>query len=378
MLQRFFDRLVEIWDWWRHALGFDRVNKRIRSEDTAGHGFFWRVGYFLRPLIALLIIIYIGTLTWRFAINRGEDLAYPKAVLTASAAAPQTAECPRSRMVDMSVDILDQLVNRNDWAPGTPQYKIGYFGLLSFAATPFYDNKASFQSGALSAVRRVGIEMNDTLGRVRGTSAADPDLGAARSALQWNETAWLVNFDGNQLVSTSAAGAYRDAMASFEAYNTSLGTCDSLFDARADNLFQLLDRIANDLGSTIDRLAKRSQGTRYDPKADVFVDAEGNNLGWFDMRADNIFSEARGQMYAYHGLLQAARVDFADTIQNRGLDAIWDLMEQHVAEAAVLSPLIISNGREDGFLMPDHLSVMAENMLRARTNIVEIREILDR
>ena len=53
-------------------------------------------------------------------------------------------------------------------------------------------------------------------------------------------------------------------------------------------------------------------------------------------------------------------------------------MEAHVAEAANLSPLIVSNGREDGFMMPDHLSVMAENILRARANMTELRDILAR
>ena len=53
-------------------------------------------------------------------------------------------------------------------------------------------------------------------------------------------------------------------------------------------------------------------------------------------------------------------------------------MEARIAETASLSPLIVSNGREDGFMMPDHLSAMAENVLRARANIVELRDILAR
>ena len=57
---------------------------------------------------------------------------------------------------------------------------------------------------------------------------------------------------------------------------------------------------------------------------------------------------------------------------------VWDRMEARVAETAALSPLIVSNGREDGFMMPDHLSAMAENVLRARANLVELREILNR
>ena len=127
-----------------------------------------------------------------------------------------------------------------------------------------------------------------------------------------------------------------------------------------------------------DQLAKRSQGVKYDPRSDTFAEAGGNDLGWFDFRADNLFHQARGQMFAYHGLLQAMRMDFARVIERRDLADVWDRMEQHTAEAAALKPLIVSNGREDGLFMPDHLSVMAQKMLRARANMVELRDILDR
>jgi hypothetical protein len=53
-------------------------------------------------------------------------------------------------------------------------------------------------------------------------------------------------------------------------------------------------------------------------------------------------------------------------------------MEAHLAEGARLNPTIVSNGREDGLMAPDHLSVMGEKVLRARANLVELRDILDR
>jgi hypothetical protein len=43
-----------------------------------------------------------------------------------------------------------------------------------------------------------------------------------------------------------------------------------------------------------------------------------------------------------------------------------------------LSPTIVSNGREDGMSMRDHLTVMAENVLRARANLTELRDVLKR
>lgn len=382
-MTRLFDWLVETWDRLRGLFGFHRLTKKGRGADLEGSGLLRRIGYFVRPVIVLIVLIYLGSMIWRFSYIRGHDLGYPQQVAAEAALAAEGAPAPAcapSRMVQTQQALIDMLVNKNDWTPATPQYRIGFFGLLSWERTPFFDNKASFQKGALIALRRVSIELTDTLGRVRGTSGADPDLEAARGELQRDEQTWIFNPFDNQrpLLSTSAASSYRNAIDLFGRYNARLATCEALFDARADNLFQLFDRITKDLGSTVDQIATRSQGEVYDVESNTFIDGEGNDWGWFDMRADNLFHEARGKMYAYHGLLQAARDDFADVIGNRNLGDVWDRMEAHVAEAAVLAPLIVSNGREDGFAMPDHLSVMAENILSARANMTELRDILAR
>lgn len=391
-MTRFFDWLVEYWDRLRGFFGFHRLTKKGRGDDLVGRGFLRRIGYFIRPVIMLIVLIYLGTMIWRFSFVRGETLDYPQTILTAAnpVATGQETEagggtagantCARSRIVQVEQALIDLLVNQNDWAPATPQYKFGLFGVIPWEATPFFDNKASFQTGALGAVRRVSIELTDTLGRIRGTSGADPALEAARGELQRDEQTWIFNpFDSKRpLLATSAASSYANAIKQFEDYNDRLAACEALFDARADNLYQLLDRITKDLGSTVDRVARRSQGEVYDVATHTFVDGEGNDRGWFDLRADNFFHEARGKMYAYHGLLQAARIDFAEVIEKRDLADVWDRMEAHVAEAANLSPWIVSNGREDGFLMPDHLSVMGENILRARANMTELRDILAR
>lgn len=391
-MTRLFDWLVETWDRLRAFLGFHRLTKKGRGDDLQRRGFIRRVIYFVRPIVMLLVLIYLGTMIWRFSWIRGEDLNYPQMALTQVKAVPANEQtepesgdqsiltCAPSQIVVMQQSLIDLVVNQNDWAPATPQYKMGFFGLIDWADTPFFDNKASFQIGVIGAVRRTAVELTDTLGRVRGTSAANPDLEAARGALQRNEQTWRINPFDDRLPfwDTPAAVSYENARRLYGEFNKSLAACDALFDARADNLFQMLDRVTKDLGSTVDQVARRSQGQVYDVSTHSFVDGEGNDAGWFDMKADNLFNEARGRMYAYHGLMQGARIDFADVIEKRDLSDVWDRMEAHIAEAAVLSPLIVSNGREDGFAMPDHLSVMAENILRARANMTELRDILAR
>lgn len=388
-MTRFFDWLVEVWDRIRGFLGFHRLTRKGRGDDLVGRGFVRRTFYFVRPLLMLFVIAYLGAMIWRFEWMRGEDLSYPQTVITATqgvsaGAAIEGADgaksCAPSQIVRVEQALLDMLVNQNDWAPATPQYKYGFFFFLPWEATPFFDNKASFQKGVLSSVRRFSLELTDTLGRVRGTSGADPDLEAARGLLQLDDRTWIFNpFDARlPLLATSAASSYRSAIRQFGEYNDRLATCEALFDARADNLYELLDRVTKDIGSTVDQLAKRSQSRSYNVKTHAYTDATGTSRGWFDMQADNYFNRARGQMYAYHGLMQAARIDFADVVAQRNLGDVWDRMEAHIAEAAALSPLIVSNGREDGMFTPAHLSAMAQKMLRARANMTELRDILAR
>ncbi len=382
------NRMMDGWDRVRRALGFDRLSKQARRDAAERFSTFKRVMFYARPVIAIVVIVYYVTLLFRISFIHGDELTYPQQIITTATERIPPGErnptdpttCGPSKVAMMTSYIVDVLINQNTWAPADPQFKIGFFGILSFPPTPWFDNKASFQIGAMRAVRRISIELVDLLGRARGTSAPDPDLVDARGSLQWNERAWIINpFDSRlPFLSTSAAGSYRDGKARLDSFNERLMACQALYDARSDNLFQLLDRIANDVGGMTDQLATRSKGLRWDVTLKQMVPGDGNNRGFFDFRADNLFYEAHGMIWAYHGILQGMRADFQVVIRQANLDQIWDRMETHIAEAASLKPLIVSNGREDSMFMPDHLSAMAANLLRARANMTELREILNR
>lgn len=395
-MTRVIDFILDIWERIMRLLGLDRVTKRGRAqasfEDRSPLSRLWGL---LRPAIVLAMIAWFGACIWRFSYIRDFDMGYPQAAMTnigvpvaagrqiEAGGAAGAKTCAPSRIVENQIAMIDQLVNRNDWAAASPMYKLGFFGLIEFEDTPFFDNKMSFQLGALDMLRLMAIELQDSLGRTRGTSSVDTDLQGAQSRLRVNERAWVFNnpFDKQlNTFQTSAAGSYRGAIELYRRYNERLTACDALFDARADNLFTMLNRASSDLGSISERLAQRARGEEWNPETHVFAPTagDGNDRGWFDMRADNLFHVSRGRMYALHGLLQGAKADFADVIANRDLTDVWARMEAHVAEAAVLNPQVVSNGRADGTLAPDHLSVMAAHVLRARANMVELRSILDR
>ncbi len=76
--------------------------------------------------------------------------------------------------------------------------------------------------------------------------------------------------------------------------------------------------------------------------------------------------------------MTAARHDFQAVIQSRGLTQLWNNLTEQFKSALKIQPLIISNGREDGWIMPTHLATMGFYVLRVRSNLVEVREIVDR
>ena len=53
-------------------------------------------------------------------------------------------------------------------------------------------------------------------------------------------------------------------------------------------------------------------------------------------------------------------------------------MEEQTRSALRIQPAVVSNGAEDGWLMPSHLITMGFYILRVRSNLVEISNVLSR
>lgn len=354
-------------------------------------------GLILKAVVGLAIVCFVGLYAYFFYVTqfwRDFDPDYPTRVAASSttvqaknalagdpivaatapatdtgtqapaaAATSQTAPapqvCKRSEIAAVAADLIDFNVNRNAWISSMLVSKLGFFG-VPWRNTPFFDNKAAFQLGINQVLRRTTTELVDTLGRARGTSRIDQNLQDARTAMAWDEDAWYIGVRGPTRPTPSV---YRDGIAKLRAFNATLEKCQATFDARADNLLQFLDRIAGDMGSTSDIL--RSQ-------------IEASDAGWFDPRADDRFWFAYGQLYAYYGILSATRDDFSSVIRERNLATLWDTMQTQMRDALNMQPWIISNGNESSFLFPSHLATMGFNLLRARSQIVEIRSVLDR
>ncbi len=322
------------------------------------------VGAALLVLIGLYANFFYATQWWNnFNPNYPDTYSFDKRnvsageQVTAGAGTDTAKTCGNSAIAQVAADLTDFNVNQNAWVSSMILYKLGLFG-IDWDSTPFFDNKASFQRGINQAVRRTATELADNLGRVRTTSQIDGNLQEARGQLQYDESIWYISRNG---MTATTPSVYRRAIANLRAFNSRLETCQTVFDARADNLKQYIDRIASDIGSTSAILKDR---------------AEHYNNGWFDFRADDRYWFAYGQLYAYYGLMKGAQADFEDVIKEKHLQNLWDTMDQQFTSALRIQPFIIANGREDGWIFPTHLTTMGFYVLRVRSNLVEISNVL--
>jgi len=58
------------------------------------------------------------------------------------------------------------------------------------------------------------------------------------------------------------------------------------------------------------------------------------------------------------------------------VETVWQQMLESLRTAAEMNPAIVSNGAGDGLFTPSHLEVQGFYLLRARTQLREVANIL--
>lgn len=267
--------------------------------------------------------------------------------------APQAVAPGESHAVAMAAAIVDREVNVHSWTPMLP----------FFLPAGILDNMPNFQRGMLTAVGRFATELMDQVGRTRGSSQIDRDLEQARGFLNEQPNVWIWQPSVSLWPSATSAQKYRAGRQKLLDYNKRLGSGQAVFDRRADNLQALLDRVANDIGSdsaVIDRHIVERAG---DP---------------FDAVCDDIFYFNKGRLYANYLLLRELGTDFQNVIRDRDLAGPWTRMVETFRVASALHPLFVWNGYPDGMILPNHLAAQGFYLLRARTQLREITNILQK
>jgi hypothetical protein len=71
-------------------------------------------------------------------------------------------------------------------------------------------------------------------------------------------------------------------------------------------------------------------------------------------------------------------VDFKGVLDERSAGKIWQRMVDSMMEGASLKPLIVINGSPNALLEPNHLASQGFYLLRARTQLEELTDILQK
>ena len=299
----------------------------------------------LRPvllvLLAFVLLYYPVGMYLAHEINDDVDYTVPADRLLPNG----------SRAVSMATALIGRETEDTPWVANSPW----------FLPSSALDNMPNFQIGLMYALSRFAIEMTDALGRSRGSSQVDADLDKASGLLKYDGRIWIWEPSTSLMPTASAEQQYKSAKKSLESYNARLNDGNAVFDRRADNLIAFLDRVSADLGSA---------------SASLDAQAKASNAGWFDTKADDVFYATKGRLYGYYLLLRELGIDFKDVIAEKKVENVWQQMLDSLRTAAEMNPAIVSNGAGDGLFVPSHLEVQGFYLLRARTQLREVSNIL--
>lgn len=256
-----------------------------------------------------------------------------------------------SHAVAASAALIRREVGKHGWAANAPW----------FSPTALLDNMPNFQKGIVEALGHFAFAMTDQIGRSR--AGADADLQRAAGLLQYPPDVWVWN-PGTSLWPTATSDSqYREAMHALRQYNQRLAAGQAVFDRGAYNLQYTLDRIAADLGSSSSAIQDHIEKTSGFP-------LEG--------RTDDIFYTVKGQMYAYYIVLEGLQADFAPVIAQRDLSRPWSTMMESFRAGIALEPAIVLDGAPDSDVFPCTLCGEGFYLLRARAQLKEISDVLEK
>ena len=297
----------------------------------------------LAPVLLILLILgyYLVGMIWMHRIDDDVEFGQPSS-------APDGA----SVTVALAADLIERETVINRWLSNDPFFMPSYL----------LDNTPNYQQGIMTALFRFTSELRDEIARTRGSSSEDPDAKSAAGYLSFPPDIWIYNPDVSWWTpATPSEKQYEQGMRSLRQYNERLVDGRALFEARADNLQTLIDRFTSDIGSASAVINRH-------------IDESGGSL--LDFQADDLFYANKGRLYTYYLLMRAMREDFDAVINERSLGNAWRLTLQSLEQAATLQPWVVTNGPPDGQFRPSHLATQGFYLLRARTQLKEISDVL--
>jgi hypothetical protein len=255
-----------------------------------------------------------------------------------------------SHSVAMAIALVDREVNKHHWTPSDPFFYPG-------AAL---NRMPAYQRGIMASIARFTIELTDQLARVRGTSGADEDTQKANGLFNYSPYVWMWDFSTSWLPTASSATQYRAGLEALVRYNDRLSKGQATFERRADNLLETLNRMAADMGAS---------------SSDIAAYIEGREVQSYGSAAE-LFYYTKGRMYGNYMLLTALQKDFAHIIEERQLSNAWAHMLENLRVGMSFDHFFVLNFSPNSTVLANHLASQGFYVMRARTQMREITDIL--
>lgn len=255
-----------------------------------------------------------------------------------------------SYAVNMAEALILRETVENHWSANDP----------IFFPTGFHDNMPNFQRGMMRAISRFTMELENQIGRLRGSSAIDRDLERAVGLLQFPTDVWLFDFDQSFLPIQPADTQYAAAARALRAFNARVALDIAVFETRPDALAMTVERMADELGS-------RAAIVDQHVSADGFI---------IDFVSDDIFYFNKGMAYASYLLLRELGRDFEEVIRRQGLTRVWAQALDSLRLASQQQPLIVLNSSGANSFFANHLHLQGFYLKRAILQLDEIARVI--
>ncbi len=235
----------------------------------------------------------------------------------------------------------------------------------------FMDNMPAWEAGVLLVLRDAVSALRNHLARSQSQSKENRNLAKAEPYFYFEANSWIL---------PETEDEYEKGVDELHKYLADLAdptNSRANFFARADNLGQYLQIVEKRMGDISHRLslsAVQEIELKKESSFDTLDRIYPTKTPWLEV--DNIFYEARGATWAFLHIFRAMRIDFHDTLDDKGaletVDQIIDELEN--AQADTWSPVVLNGG---GFgIWANYSLTMANYVAHANANTIDLRELL--
>lgn len=268
----------------------------------------------------------------------------------------------------------------------------------------FLDNIPNWEFGVVEILRVTNSSLRHSMTRSQSQSVENPNLVIAQPKYNMDSTTWIFpdiqdHHDAAEIYLTNFLYELNGLKETNNDIEIKSSNYQSEFYARADNLADIIQEYSKKLGSLSQRLSASIPSVREnvefanDPSAQAkckekdHVSFDGETCislkdtvtvktPW--TKVDDIFYQARGQVYAIYHLMIAMQKDFEVVIKDKNAEASYAqiLRDLEATQQDVFALFIMSR---TGFgMLTNHSLIMSNYISRANAAMIDLAELLKR